>query len=162
MMSVVGKPKAKVQILTDPLLGSVTAAMNWSNLEEIFDRYHGMVDVFLLVVDRDLDPNRRIALDNLEEKAKKKCVLLAENAWQELEVWALAAQKGFWKWAEVRNEKHPKEKYFEPFVVSRGLQDEPGRGRKTLGLEAAAQYSRVRRLCPEDVAALEARVRRAI
>jgi hypothetical protein len=93
MMSAVGKPKAKVQILTDPLLGSVTAAMSWSNLELIFDRY-GMVDLFLLVVDRDLDPNRRVALDNLEERAKTKCVLLAENAWQEIEVWALAAQKG--------------------------------------------------------------------
>src|SRR5205807_785520 len=96
------------------------------------------------------------------EKAKPKCVLLAENAWQELEVWALAAQKGAWKWAEVRNEQHPKEKYFEPFAFSRGLQDEPGRGRKTVGLEAAAQYARVRKLCTEDVASLEGRVRRAI
>src|SRR5437016_7508355 len=66
MMAAVGKPRAKVQILTDPLLGSVSAAMSWSNLEAIFDRY-GMVDIFVLVVDRDLDPNRRLALDRLEK-----------------------------------------------------------------------------------------------
>ncbi len=127
MMAAVGKPKAKVQILTDPLLGSVTAAMSWSNLEEIFDRY-GMVNLFLLIVDRDLDSNRRIALDNLEKRAENRCVLLAENAWQEIEVWALAAQDlpRKWKWADVRSEQHPKEVYFEPFALSRGLQDEPG------------------------------------
>jgi len=79
MMAAVGKPKAKVQILTDSLLGSVAAAMSWNNLEEIFDRY-GMVNLFLLIVDRDLDPNRRATLDNLEKKAAKQCVLLAENA----------------------------------------------------------------------------------
>src|SRR5258708_11895219 len=160
MMAAVGKPKAKVQILTDPLLGSVTAAMSWSNLEEIFDRYR-MVNLFLLIVDRDLDSNRRIALDNLEKRAENRCVLLAENAWQEIEVWALAAQDlpRKWKWADVRSEQHPKEVYFEPFALSRGLQGEPGRGRKTLGREAAARYTRVRQPVPHDGASLENQIR---
>ena len=34
-----------------------------------------------------------------------------------------------------------------------------GGGRKMLALEAARRYDRIRQLCPEDVAALEIRIR---
>jgi len=42
---------------------------------------------------------------------------------------------------------------------SRGLEDEPGGGRKTLGREAGQNYKRVRSRCKEDVRALERRIR---
>ncbi len=61
-------------------------------------------------------------------------------------------------WDEVRAEVNPKEIYFLPFAKQRNLLDEPGEGRKTLALEAAKRYSRIRQLCPE-VAELERRIK---
>lgn len=124
-----------------------------------------MVEIFLLLVDRDGIESRRQALDLLEEKAKThlgadKRILLAENAWQEIEVWALAGQNlpDNWRWQEIRSEVHPKERYFEPLARQRGLLIEPGQGRTTMGREAAQNYARVRSRCPEDIGALESRL----
>jgi hypothetical protein len=51
-------------------------------------------DLIVLCVDRDGDPHRREALDDLESKISKVLpaprLFLAEHAWQEVEVWALA------------------------------------------------------------------------
>jgi hypothetical protein len=88
-------------------------------------------------------------------------MFLAENAWQEIEVWALAGHdlpRG-WNWQEVRVEPNSKEVYFEPYTRQRGLSLEPGGGRKTLAEQAAQRYARIRQRCPEDVANLENRVR---
>lgn len=164
MLRAVGKPRAKVEMIRDPLLGSVDAALDWSKLEPILDRYRGMTDLFLLIVDRDANPHRTEALQGLEDKARLLggCALLGENAWQEVEVWALAGQQDLppkWKWNDIRSDRHPKETYFEPWVRERRLEDSPGGGRLTLGVEAARRYPRVRQLCPEDVASLEDRMR---
>jgi hypothetical protein len=88
-------------------------------------------------------------------------ILLSENAWQEVEVWALAGQDlpKDWKWQEIRAEEHPKERYFEPLAAQRNLLDEPGAGRTTMGQEAAAEYSKVRSRCPEDIQQLESRLK---
>ncbi len=88
-------------------------------------------------------------------------MLFGENAWQEIEVWALAGQDlpRDWKWQEIRAEVHPKETYFEPFARQRGLTSEPGEGRTTLGREAAQNYTRCRSLCKEDIQSLESRLR---
>jgi hypothetical protein len=166
MMGAIGKGRAKVKVCTDPLLGSVDQALNWRRIEDILQRYQGMVHLFLLCVDRDGQARRRASLDDIERRATAYLsagrLLLGENAWQELEVWVLAGHDlpSDWVWREVRQEIHPKEAYFEPFAKRRGLLDAPGGGRKTLGLEAARRYDRIRQLCPEDVAALEDRIRR--
>jgi hypothetical protein len=123
-----------------------------------------MINLFLLCVDRDGDPNRRTRLDYLEDQAKDLlkpgCLFLAENAWQELEVWALAGHKlpASWSWRSLRSEPDPKESYFRPFAEQRGLLDEPGEGRQTLAREAAQNYGRLRQLCPEDIGRLEERI----
>lgn len=148
----------------DPLLGSVDAALDWSKIEPILDRYRGMTDLFLLIVDRDGNPHRSQALQGLEDKARLLggCALLGENAWQEVEVWALAGQQNLpakWRWNEIRSDRHPKETYFERWVQERSLEDSPGGGRLTLGKEAAHRYPRLKQLCPEDVASLEERLR---
>jgi hypothetical protein len=160
MLAETGKPNANVRVCFDPSFGGIAEAMKWERIKEVLDRYRGMVDVFLLVVDRDGKAGRRKALHGLERKAAAELgtqkVLFAENAWQEIEVWALAGQrlpKG-WQWRQIRSERHPKERYFEPLAARRGLTDEPGQGRKTMGLEAAANYRRVRSRCPEDVKSL--------
>jgi hypothetical protein len=163
MFEEVGKPNANVRVCQDPLLGGIFEALKWERIKEILDRYR-MVQIFLLVVDRDGVEGRRQALNAMEKKAAEELgagkLFVAENAWQEVEVWALAGQNlpKHWKWPVVRSELHPKEIYFQPFVRQRGLTNEPGEGRTTMGREAAAKYPRVRSRCKEDIQALEVRL----
>jgi hypothetical protein len=163
MFEEIGKPHAKVRTCLDPVLGGIDQATRWERIREIIDMYP-MVHLFLLIVDRDGVEGRRQVLTALEAQAREVLgqgrTLLAENAWQEVEVWALAGQelpKG-WKWQEIRAEVHPKEAYFVPFAEQRGLTDEPGQGRTTLGREAAANYKRVLSRCKGDVEALQKRI----
>ncbi len=165
MFAAIGKPKAKIQVCQDPLLGGVSEALKWERIEEVIGMYP-MVNVFLLVVDRDAKAGRRVALDRITAKAESLIgdsrAFVAENAWQEIEVWALAGiatlPKG-WDWNAIRAEPDPQERYFAPYATSRGLLDEPGQGRTTLGREAAQNYSRVRSRCKEDVAQLESQLK---
>ena len=138
--------------------------MDWELLGPVIERYKGMIDLFLICVDRDGNTTRRAALDNIETQADKiapGCIVLAENAWQEIEVWVLAGHDlpSNWVWRDIRAEVNPKEAYFEPFATQQGVHQSPGGGRKALAQQAARRYNRIRRLCPEDVAALEARIR---
>lgn len=164
MFTAIGRPRANVRICRDPLLGGISQAIRWERIVEVIHRYRGMVDVFLLLVDRDGKAERRHALDVLEGKARVELgsvkAMFAENAWQEIEVWALAGQKlpKDWNWNEIRAEVHPKEVYFEPLARQRGLLNEPGGGRRTMGREAATNYSRVRSRCRKDIQVLEARL----
>jgi hypothetical protein len=99
MMEFIGKPRAKVMICQDPLLGGINEALKWENIESIINQYP-MVDLFLLCVDRDGKEGRKSALDKIENQAGNilgdRQLLLAENAWQEIEVWVLAGP-GFTK-----------------------------------------------------------------
>jgi len=168
MMAAIGKPRANVRVCQDPLLGGVTEALKWERIKEILDRYRGMVQVFLLIVDRDGKNGRRLSLRALEESAAKMLpedrVFLAENAWQEVEVWLLAGHDlpKSWGWQEIRQEVNPKEVYYEPLARERGVMGGPGQGRKALAREAAEHYTRIRSRCPEDLAALEERLSEAI
>jgi hypothetical protein len=164
--------KAKVQVCRDPLLGGVGEALKWERLEEILTRYKGMTRLILLVVDKDCKEGRRTALDGLEDQASvalanRRCVFLAENAWQEVEVWVLAGLEKLpkgkgWAWSDIRAECDPKEAYYDKVARRRGLLDAPYEGRETLAKEAAGNYPRIRQLCPEDVGRLEARIGEAL
>jgi hypothetical protein len=163
MIKAKGKKNAKVKVCEDPRLKGISQALKWDNIEKIIDKYR-MVDLFLLCVDRDGIENRKKSLNHIEQKAKEILPgdksFLAENAWQEIEVWVLAGHKLplEWNWQEIRNENNPKEIYFESFARQRNLADEPGGGRKTLAQEAAEEYHRIRQFCPE-AAELEERIR---
>jgi len=132
-----GKANARVEVCSDPLLGGISEALKWKRVEEVIEMYP-MVQVFLLLVDRDGVEDRQVALRKIEESAAEKLgigrVLLGENAWQEIEVWALAGQElpTKWKWQDTRAETNPKETYFEPWAQERQLTKEPGEGRKTI------------------------------
>lgn len=164
MMKSLGKPKATVKVCQDPLLGGIGEALKEERLQEILERYKGMVDLFLLCVDRDGNNNRKERLTELEQKAaeilKDDRFFLAENAWQEIEVRVLAGHDlpKEWNWQTIRAEVHPKEQYFELLASQRNLLNSPGQGRKLLAEEAAQKYNRIRRLCCEDVVALENRI----
>lgn len=164
MMSYLGKSKIKVQVCQNPRFQGVSQVLKWENLERILKQYP-QVDLFIVCVDRDGVEEREAKLKHLEEKAQiflgqTSRAMFGAQAWQEMEVWVLAGFRDLpkeWKWAEVRSERDPKEAYFYPYAEQRGVIESPGRGRKTLGTEAAKNYDRVRRLCPE-VQALETRI----
>jgi hypothetical protein len=148
----------------DPLLGGIDQAMKWERLDEIIEQYKGMVHLFLLVVDRDCEETRRAGLDELEAKAAGKLGgdrFYAEHAWQEIEVWAIAGLDlpTGWSWADIRAHRDPKEAFFEPLAREHGVNDEPGEGRKALAKLASQNYARVRGRCPEDIGALEERLK---
>ena len=160
MLTHLGKPHAKVEVLKNPYLNSVNQALNGEILANIVARYR-WVDLILLCVDRDGDEKRVHKLRAREaEAASVGARLLGENAWQELETWLLAGHDlpSNWNWRDVRDEISAKEVYYIPFAASQNALLEPGQGRKRLGAEAAGRYGRVRQLCPEDVANLESRV----
>jgi hypothetical protein len=169
MMKSVGLT-AKVQICKDPLLGGIDQALKWERLVEVIERYKGMTQLFLLVVDRDGVETRRVALDALEARAAahlgdRRCVLFGEHAWQELEVWILAGQKDLpkdWKWGDIRSERDPKEVYYDRYAEQRGMRTAAYEGREVLAKEAARNYARIRQLCPEDVGVLERRIAEAL
>ena len=162
MLEALGR-KGKVIMCRDPLLAGVDQALRWERIEEIIIRYRAMIECFLLIVDRDGKPGRRASLDNLERQAAALLGptkrFLAENAWQEVEVWLLGGHDlpSAWAWKDVRDHENPKEAYYRPFAELRGVVDEPAEGRGVLGREAARRYGRICQLCPE-VAALEGRL----
>ena len=155
-----GRRQARVQVCSDPLLGGVGEALSTKRLSEIMGRYQGMIQVFILCVDRDGKAGRRTRLDRIESALGDGRTFLAENAWEELETWALAGLTlpSDWNWADVRAEIHVKERYFEPLAVHRGVADGPGGGRKVLGKEAARRIPAIRRKCPDDFDALAQRL----
>jgi len=165
MMKEVGKSKAKVKVCKDPRFHGTGEALKWEFIEQALSRHRGMVDLFLLCVDRDGDANRQGVLDYLERQAEAVIgegrAFLAENAWQEVEVWLLMGHDlpPKWNWKEIRQETHPKERYYRVFAEGRGVLDLPGEGRDKLARQAASRYDRIRQRCKEDVLRLEGRIR---
>ncbi len=144
----------------DPLLGGVGEALKAARIKEIVGQYRGMVDIFVLCVDRDGIPTRRQRLDELEA-AFKDDGLLAVDAWEEIETWALAGQTDLpkeWRWRDIRAAVDVKERYFEPLVRLRGLIDSPGEGRESLGEAASRRLAAIRQKCPEDFGDLATRL----
>ncbi len=64
----VGKPRARIRICQDPLLGGVGEATKSERIQEIIQRYRAMVRIFVLCIDRDGDPGRRKRLNQLEQE----------------------------------------------------------------------------------------------
>ena len=143
------------------MLGGIGEALKPERLDEIFQRYDGMTDLFVLCVDRDGDMRRRGRLDRIEEEFRtKRRTFFAENAWEELETWTLANLKlpREWRWSEVRAEVSVKERFFDVLARKRGVADGPGGGRRRLGEEASRRIGAIRRKCPEDFDRLAGRI----
>ena len=158
------KPSVHILICRDPLLGGVREALKSERIAEVMDRYEGMIDVFILCVDRDGEVGRRQRLNQLEDEFRSGPIFLAENAWEELETWVLAGLNlpNSWRWADVRAEKDVKEMYFEVLVRDRNIADQLGGGRDVLGREAARRIGAIRQKCPEDFDALALRLESAV
>ena len=155
-----GVSSADVVVCHNPRLRGVADALTSERLEQIILRYGGMMDIFILCVDRDGDRGRRQRLDQLESEFGNAVTFLAENAWEEIETWVLAGLRlpNEWRWADVRAEVQVKEQYFEPLAAQRGLSNSLGGGRKELGEEASRRIRAIRRKCREDFDALAGRL----
>ena len=151
---------AKVRALPERM-GSVEQATDLGKLLPVLASRSGMVDLFLLIVDRDCRApdrprggDRAEALRSLERRVADSGQLgarsrfLACEAVEELEVWLLA---GFDlpNWGRIRNHCDPKEAFFEPFAKERNVFDKPAEGRTELMGEAVRRYKRIRQLCAE-------------
>jgi len=160
----IGRRRMRVRVCQNPLLGGVNEALKSDRLRDIVNNYDGMIDIFILCVDRDGEPSRKQRLEQLEAEFGENRVFLAENAWEEIETWTLAGLDlpRDWRWADVRAEKQVKERYFEPLVAQRRLSARPGRGRGVLGEEASRRIAAIRGKCPEDFDALARRLEAAI
>jgi hypothetical protein len=164
MFGHLGKGYSKVDI-HEPKVRGFDAVRSIDQIRGVITGFPA-VDLFVLCVDRDGDPHRREALDDLERKIgrilRPPRLFLAEHAWQEVEVWAPAGinwrLKPKWTWDAIRSERDSKEVYFEPIARARGLFDGPGQGRRELGEEAARNFDKVRQNCPE-IRGLEDRIR---
>ena len=159
-----GRPSTHVLVCQDPLLGGFGEALKSERIREIIEKYEGMIDVFILCVDRDGNLGRRQRLDQLETEFGHSPPFLAENAWEEIETWVLAglALPGDWLWVDVRAEVGVKERYFQPLATQRGLSESLGGGRKVLGEEASRRIDSIRRKCPDDFDALARRLEAAV
>ena len=156
----IGVPSVAVLICYNPRLGGVDQALTSDRLAQIVQRYGGMMDAFILCVDRDGALGRRYRLDQIEQEFGNNRIFLAENAWEEIETWVLAGLDlpGEWRWADVRAEVDVKEVYFDPLAARLGLADSLGRGRKALGEEASRRIVTIRQKCPEDFDSLARRL----
>lgn len=155
---------ARVDILQNPRLQSVTQALDPKNLAGIIASYP-QSDLFLLLLDRDCEEFRSEKIKAREQEASNmNKVLIGSLALEEVEMWALAVYDGPLPhtWQEMRCECHPKESFFEPLVVQLELQNTVGRGRKRLMSEfTAKEHARLLRLCPE-VAELQERIKQVL
>ena len=159
----IGKPKARVQVCENPVLGGVAEALKSERIAEIVTDNGGMTDIFILCVDRDGKTGRRQRLNSLEQEFGAERTFFAANAWEELETWVLAGLDlpAGWNWQTVRAEIQVKETYFEPLAAQRSISQAPDGGRKPLAQEAASRIASIRQKCPEDFDALARRLEAA-
>ena len=146
----------RVNVLWNPRLRSVSQALDASIVRDIVDTY-SMIDLFLLIVDRDADEHRagRARMRETEHPGR----LLACLAVEEVEVWMLALHRDLLPspWAEIRGERDPKERFAYPFLAAHAPKLEPGQGRKWAMRDLGARWKGLLDVCPE-IAELKTRI----
>jgi hypothetical protein len=145
-----GRPSAAVEVLRDPALRGADQALRREVVAEIIEDNRPMIDLFLLIVDRDCDRQRHGA--RLAERlAEHEGVLLGCAAVEEVETWMLALHRAELEAAfgEVRAECDPKERFAEPFLSRMGWSTEVGGGRKRAMRALAGNWAGLLQVCPE-------------
>lgn len=138
---------ARVQVLTNPRLRGIAQALDPAIIADVV-RTYPMVDLFLVMVDRDGDPKRPSLATRLEGTQPHLFVCLAI---EELEVWMLAAHRETLStpWSEIREEPHPKERFAHPFLAERAPKLDPGQGRSWAMRELGGKWKGVLSACEE-------------
>jgi hypothetical protein len=138
----------RVQVLSNPRLQGVSQALSATTLADIVAMYP-MVDLFLVLVDRDAEPKRP---GQAEERAlEHPDRLFVCLAIEEVEVWMLALHRDSLDapWTEVRRERDPKERFAQPFLAAHAPRLSPGGGRVWAMRELGARWKGVLKVCPE-------------
>lgn len=155
--------KTQVEVCRNPNFQGVQAALNIDALREVIALYP-MVNLFILVVDRDGNAGRKQRTDQIENTLSVELLprarrFLAEVAWQEVEIFILAGLTlpTDWRWNEIRADANAKGTFFKQLVVLRQTSKYPHEGRKKLMAESISNWQRIKSRCPEDVVALIAR-----
>lgn len=121
--------RGSVGVLPEPRLRGAGDALDQETVRTII-RDNPMVDLFVLVVDRDCNRKGHVEKAAARE-AEHPGKLLACVALQELEVWLLALHRDRLadSWAQIRADCDPKERWAEPLLQEIGAVG-PGGGRK--------------------------------
>jgi hypothetical protein len=139
----------RVQVLSNPRLQGVDQAMDAAILADIVET-NRMIDVFLVLVDRDGDDRRRPlqARDRMSEHPDRLFVCLAI---EEVEVWMLALHREALgaSWRDVRAERNPKERFAQPFLAARAPKLGLGGGRAWAMRDLGARWKGLLEVCPE-------------
>ena len=157
MFADIGKPRAKVLMCLDPLLGGIDQATDWERIHEILEMYP-MVDIFLLVVDRDGVPTQahRPWID-LRPRARK-CLEKIGCSWRRTP--GRKSRSGLWRARSFpRNgggatsavNTIPRKNTSSPGQKHAACSTNLARVEPPWGREAAAEYKRVLGRCPEDL-----------
>ncbi len=146
-----GRKNTRVTVLSDPHTGGVSQALDKQVVDEVLDRYP-MMDLFLLIVDRDGVVERQGKLDaRIEQATQLGKSMLGCLAIEEVEVWAMALHRSDLpdKWENVRNHTDPKETYFDPLVKQKGWLESKGRGRAMAMRALPRNWTSLKGRCPE-------------
>ena len=140
---------ARTWVLQNPRLTSIAQALDSTVLAEIVDKYP-MVDLFLVLVDRDGDSGGRPARARAREDAHPNRLFVC-LAIEEVEVWMLAIHRDKLcePWNDVRAEHHPKERFADPFLDEHAPKLGPGGGRKWAMRQLGPKWQGVLEVCPE-------------
>lgn len=139
---------ARIDVLSNPRLRGVSQALNRETLAAIAATFR-MIDLFLVLVDRDGDLERAgVAQAREDEQTGRLFVCLAI---EEVEVWMLALHRDTLgaPWTEVRSEIHPKERFAQPFLATQAPKLGAGGGRAWAMRELGANWKGLLQVCPE-------------
>lgn len=140
--------RGRVDVLPEPRLRGAGDALDAELIGEIVAD-NPMVDVFLLVVDRDCDrQNNQAKAEARRQEHPDK--LIACVAIQEVEVWLLALYKDELgaPWQQVREHCDPKERWADPLLRRLGTNG-PGGGRKLAMRALQGKLRSLLSLCEE-------------
>lgn len=140
---------ALIEVLQNPRLRSINQALDKETVQRIIEE-NPMVDLFLLVVDRDCNRLNNVSLAQARQ-GEHSAKLIACLAVEEIEVWMLAFHRHALPigWREVQRECDPKERFAEPFIKQKGWWNTLGKGRKKAMKDLGAHWRGVLTLCPE-------------
>ena len=139
----------RVQVLSNPRLHGVSQALDASILADIVET-NRMIDVFLVLVDRDGDDKKR-PLQAKERTRQHPDRLFVCLAIEEIEVWMLALHRDVLgvPWRDVRAERDPKERFAQPFLTAQAPKLSAGGGRAWAMRELGSKWKGVLDVCPE-------------
>lgn len=138
----------RIEVLSKPRLRGVAQALDARVLADVVADYP-MIDLFLVLVDRDGDLRRRQLADAREAAHPDR--LLVCLAVEEVEIWMLAlhSEKLGVPWSEVRGEVDLKKRFAHPFLEAHAPKLELGRGRAWAMQAMGAHWRGVCRRCAE-------------